>query len=289
MYYPTIGFIGQGFIGKNYSDDFENRGFNVIRYSLEEAYIKNREFISTCDMVFIAVPTPTTTKGYDFSLVKSSLMLVGKGKIAVIKSTMLPGTTKKLQEEFKDIFVIHSPEFLREVSATFDATNPERNIIGIPHDTDEYKKIASIVLSVLPKAGFTKICSAQDAELIKYAGNNFLNIKVVYINILYDLAKKFDCDWNIISEAMVADPRIGSSHMNPIHDGGRGAGGHCFIKDFSAFRSLYEDVLPEEELSILVLSALEQKNINLLKGSGKNHDLLREVYGEEIFNGTKHE
>ena len=55
-----IGFIGQGFIGKNYADDFERRGFEVIRYALEEPYRANKEKIRECDIVFIAVPTPTT-------------------------------------------------------------------------------------------------------------------------------------------------------------------------------------------------------------------------------------
>ncbi len=55
-----IGFIGQGWIGKNYADDFEKRGFEVVRYAQEEPYIKNKEAIADCDIVFIAVPTPST-------------------------------------------------------------------------------------------------------------------------------------------------------------------------------------------------------------------------------------
>ncbi|MEY3784652.1 MAG: hypothetical protein RLZZ230_974, partial [Candidatus Parcubacteria bacterium] len=50
-----IGFIGQGFIGKSYADDFENRGFEVVRYALEELYINNKELIKDCDIVFVAV------------------------------------------------------------------------------------------------------------------------------------------------------------------------------------------------------------------------------------------
>src|SRR3989344_2783080 len=93
---PLIGFIGQGFIGKNYADDFENRGYTVIRYATRPEFAKNKERIKDCDIVFIAVPTPTTPKGFNYSIVEDVLSLVGRGKAAVIKSTILPGTTERL-------------------------------------------------------------------------------------------------------------------------------------------------------------------------------------------------
>ena len=85
---PLIGFIGQGFVGKAYADDFENRGFKNVRYALEEPYRNNKDLIKDCDIVFIAVPTPTTEKGFDDSIIRGAVKLVGKGKIAVIKSTI---------------------------------------------------------------------------------------------------------------------------------------------------------------------------------------------------------
>lgn len=274
-----IGFIGQGFIGKNYADDFESRGYVVVRYSLEEPYVKNEEKIADCDIVFIAVPTPTTPKGFDYHIVSLALSAVGKGKTAVIKSTILPGTTEVLQKEYPNIFVFHSPEFLREVTAASDAAHPDRNIIGIPVENDEYRSKANEVLSILPIAPFSKICASRDAELIKYGGNNFFYLKVVYINLLYDLAQNLGCDWETVRDAMVADPRIGSSHMNPVHTGGRGAGGHCFIKDFAAFSNLYEECSGDAE-GVNALRALEKKNKKLLSDSGKDLHILEEVYGK---------
>lgn len=284
MEISVIGFIGQGFIGKNYADDFEKRGFKVIRYSLEDDYICNKELISGCDVVFIAVPTPTKPSGFDSSLLEDSLKLVGNNKIAVIKSTVLPGTTRRLQKDYPNIWIVHSPEFLREVSAAYDAANPERNIIGIPLESSIHKELSEKIIRILPQAKFSNICSYEEAELIKYAGNNFLNMKVVYINIIYEIANEFNCDWTVIRDSMLADARIGSSHMNPIHDGGRGAGGHCFIKDFAAFRDLYEKVLSDQNVSIDVLKSIENKNISLLKESGKNNDLLNGVYGDVFYN-----
>ncbi len=276
-----IGFIGQGWIGKNYADDFESRGFFVVRYAKENGYDGNSKLIEECDIVFIAVPTPTTPFGFDDSIVRAVIKLVGKGKKAVIKSTIVPGTTKSIQKENPDIFVFHSPEFLREASAAHDASHPDRNIIGIPEDTKEFREKAQAVIDVLPKAPFELICDANNAELVKYAGNCFLYTKVVYMNMLYDLTTKLGGSFEEVRDAMMGDPRIGKSHMDPVHQSGRGAGGHCFIKDFSAFIKMYEKNVGDN-LGIEALRALEGKNIDLLKQSNKDHDLLRGVYGENI-------
>ena len=277
-----IGFIGQGWIGKHYADDFEKRGYNVVRYALEEPYINNGDAIKKCDIVFIAVPTPTTQDGFDDSILRKVIKKVGKNKIAVIKSTILPGTTESIQKENPDIFIIHSPEFLTEATAIYDASNPNRNIIGIIQDTDELKKKAEEVLSVLPNAPYNKICSAKEAEIIKYGGNCFLYFKVIFANLLYDLSKKLGIKYNVVEEAVSADPRIGNSHFNPIHKSGRGAGGHCFIKDFEAFTKMYKELMDNDKHGYNVLDSLQKKNIKLLIDSNKDIDLLKGVFGDDV-------
>ena len=297
-----VGFIGQGYIGKNYADDFENRGYEVVRYALEKEYNGNKDKIKDCDVVFIAVPTPSTPKGFDDSVVRSAVKLVGKGKTAVIKSTMVVGTTESIQKENPYVFVMHSPEFLTEDRASKDAAAPNRNIIGIPEDTKEYKKKAQEVLDILPKAPYETIVTAKEAEFIKYAGNNWFYFKVVFVNMLFDLAQKHGIDWDVIKNGMAADPRIGSSHLQavhasgkksneelgfndfhfePIHKSGRGAGGHCFIKDFAAFEEMYKKYVGDDKLGQKVLEALRKKNNALLKSTNKDLDILRGVYGKD--------
>jgi len=282
-----IGFIGQGWIGKNYADDFEKRGFEVIRYAQEAPHTDNKDKIKECDIVFIAVPTPTTEDGFDDSILREVVKLVGKGNIAVIKSTILPGTTESIQKDNPDIFTMHSPEFLREVNATYDSANPERNIVGY---TEKSKDRAQEVLDVLPTAKYSVLVPVKEAELIKYAGNVFLYLKVLYANLLYDLSQSLDVDYQRIKEAVAADSRIGGSHLDPIHVSGhiddsgehlktRGAGGHCFIKDFAAFREMYEKNVGDVK-GLELLKRLEEKNIELLKNSGKDLDLLKSVYGK---------
>ena len=279
-----IGFIGQGWIGKNYANDFEARGLNVIRYAQENPYVQNKDKIRDCDIVFVAVPTPSTPEGFDYSILEEVLLLIGDGKTAVIKSTLLPGTTRKLQEKYPNITVLHSPEFLTEVDAAYDASHPKRNIIGYTHGTDGdiHYDAAKKVMTVLPEAPFKEIVIAETAELIKYGGNCWFYFKVLYMNMLYDLANKLDIDYERVKDAMSYDPRIGFTHLDPIHKSGRGAGGHCFIKDFAAFTEIFKKELPEDSNSIAILEALETKNIELLKNSNKDIDLLKGVYGDKI-------
>jgi len=276
-----IGFIGQGWIGKNYSDDMEERGYQVVRYSMEEPYNQNKEKIADCDIVFIAVPTPTTAKGFDDSIVRSVVKLVGKGKTAVIKSTILPGTTESIQAENPDIFLFHSPEFLSVSTAHQDSRHPQRNIVGMPFDNEEYRNKAKEVLTVLPQADFEMVTSAKEAELFKYLRNCFFYTKVIYMNMMFDLAKTLGCHWETIREIMANDPWIGDMHIDPVHKTGRGAGGECFIKDYSALADFYKKNL-NDPVGNDIFSVNQKKNIELLLASQKDLNLLKGVYGEMI-------
>jgi len=203
---------------------------------------------------------------------------------------MRPGSTDQLQKIFPDRYVFHSPEFLTEKNAQMDTMAPQRNIVGIPNFGDEVWRdqaweIARDVINSLPRAPYENICKAKEAELVKYGGNNFLYMKVLFSNIMFDLAQSADADWETVKEGIVADPRIGVTHWDPIHQSGhggdpaRGAGGHCFIKDFAAMRELYADQVGDAQ-GLAMLLAMEEKNRQLLTDSNKDLDLLKGVYGK---------
>lgn len=288
---PRLGFIGQGWIGKNYADHYEERGFDIVRYALSSPYSDNKEAIAECDIVFIAVPTPTTPEGFDDTILESVIEHVGDGKVALIKSTIIPGTTEKMQKKYPNKIIMHSPEFLMEISAADNARNPERNIIG--YADERGKKMAEQVMNVFPEAPYSAIVSAKEAELIKYAGNCFLYTKVMFANLLYDLSEKLGIDYQSVKDALGADPRIGHSHLQPVHfykhfgeseveevcEIKRGAGGHCFIKDFAAFNRLYKELHPDDTHGHGILDSLEQKNLELLRSTEKDLDLIKGVYG----------
>jgi len=276
-----IGFIGQGFIGFNYANDFENRGYSVIRYAKEEPYLSNKDKIKECDIVFIAVPTPTTPEGFNYNILSDVISVCGEGKSVVVKSTILPGTCAALQKKYPAKFIFHSPEFLTEKNAAYDAAHPTRNIIGYSIENEEFKRRAEEILATLPDAPLKMICTDKEAETIKYASNCFLYLKVVYANILFNLAAAEGSDYQKIISGMAADPRIGASHLNINSEGGRGAGGDCFIKDFAAFTS-YINKIEGDSLDLKFFKSAEEKNLELLVKSKKNLNLLKSVYGESV-------
>jgi nucleotide sugar dehydrogenase len=274
-----IGFIGQGWVGKNMADWFKQTGkYEIVRYGRELEFVGNKAKIKYCDVVFISVPTPTTPNGFNYDIIDETLELVGKGKITVIKSTILPGTTRKLQEKYPNLNIIFSPEFLTEKTAAYDVAHPFRNILGYTND-QAFKKCGAL-MSILPSAPYEKIVRAEEAEMIKYGGNNWFYFKVIYVNLLYDLCDKLGIDYEEVKDGMSADPRIGKTHLDPVHQGGRGAGGHCFPKDFEAIRLLYEKICGDDEGKD-VLAAMVKKNLQLLKASGKSLNEIGDVYSIE--------
>jgi UDP-glucose 6-dehydrogenase len=292
-----IGFVGQGFIGKNYADDFERRGMPVVRYALEREYVGNKEKIRECDIVFIAVTAPTVPSGevrddgrpkvrFDDSNIREAITLTRPGATVVVKSTIPPGSTKRYQQEFPDRTILHSPEFLTETTAAHDAAHPERNIIGIPEDTPAMRAAAEEVLALFPPAPFTLICPAHDAEFIKYGSNAFLFFKIVFANMFYELVEKYGGDWETIRAGIGADPRVGPSHMD-LHlkddPAGvmrrRGAGRSCFIKDMAELSELYATMNPTDTHTIAAWRAFEYKNAELLRAYDRYVHLVEGVYG----------
>lgn len=276
-----IGFVGQGFVGGNYANDYEKRGYRVVRYSLEPKYVAHKEAIAACDIVFVCVPTPTTPQGFDDAIVDAGIKLVGKGKIAVIKSTLLPGTTKKLQKQNPSVTVLCSPEFLSVATAAYDAAHPFSNIIGMPQSGAKHRSAAQIVLATLAKSPYALICDSNEAEIIKYAHNANGYFQVILANILFDLSKSMGGKWEHIQGAIEADPYISNRYSRPLHKSGRGAGGACFIKDFAALKELYARQVGDSAGNA-VLAALERKNIELLLASKKDLELLSGVYGAAV-------
>jgi len=275
-----IGFIGQGYVGFNTANDFEERGLSVVRYSLEAEYIGNKEKIRDCDIVFVAVPTPSTPQGFDYSIVEKELALVGDGKIAVIKSTLLPGTTDALRTQYPNLTIVFSPEFLCEATAARDAREPIFTILGIEKGDVSYEAAAQTLLTILPRGRSTHIVSTRAAELFKYIHNIHGYARVILANMFFDLGTHHGVEWPAVEALMNVDPMMSPYYNSPVHKSGRGAGGHCFIKDMAAFRGQYEAHVHTDASGIALLRALETKNLELLKATNKDQDLIRGVYGE---------
>ena len=153
-------------------------------------------------------------------------------------------------------------------------------------NSETQKRLAEELHAILPDAPLSLTCSSTEAEIIKYTHNGSGYAQVVFFNLMYDFAQKHGCNWNSIQRAIEADPMISNRYARPVHKSGRGAGGHCFIKDIAALRAEYGKALGDTA-GLALLEALERKNIDLLRGSGKDLDLLLAVYGEDAISNIK--
>ena len=231
-----LGIIGHGYVGESQSFAF-SPSFDVRVYdkdSLKSTHSLNEVLDS--DFVFVCVPTPMKKDGsQDLSFVENFFKTAKEGPIYIIKSTVIPGTTNLLNEKFKNLKIIFSPEFLTERTAKLDILTQTRIILGGD------KNLTSKVRNIYDIRFKNKTIIETDsltAEYIKYMNNTFFASKVSIMNEFYRLANHLGVDWETALYGFVSDQRIGDSHLNvPGPDGKLGFGGTCFPKDINAFIS----------------------------------------------------
>ena len=226
-----LGIVGVGMVGGALKRYFEKQEITPFLYD-KGKNLGSIEDINKADIIFICVPTPfDKEKGFDLSYVEDACNNIEKEKIVVIKSTIWPGTTEKLQKKYPQHKFLFNPEFLVEEKADEGMKNPERQIIGY---TPESYDVAEDVLAILPKAPFEKIIKSAEAEIVKYFGNTFLSTKVIFANQIYQLCENLGIDYKTVSQCASADKRIGPSHLDVHHGGYFGYGGKCLNKDIRA-------------------------------------------------------
>jgi len=239
-----IGIIGQGFVGNAVYQKFK-KYYSINTYDLDSSKCNSSEQ-ETLDnkIVFVCLPTPMDEVGRcNTSIVEGAVKRCfefGKTKIVVIKSTVSPGTTEKLNQKYPSLQIVFNPEFLTERNAVSDYENQNRIILGGPRPaTTELKQIFS---KAFPKAHIIKTDSTH-AEMVKYLTNTFLSVKVSFANEIYQICNELKIDYDKVVEYATLDERLGTSHWGvPGHDGDFGFGGHCFPKDLSALIHLTREL-----------------------------------------------
>ena len=253
-----LGIIGHGYVGESQSFAF-SPSFDVRVYdkdSLKSTH--SLHDVLDSDFIFVCVPTPMKKDGsQDLSFVESFFKTAKNGPIYIIKSTIIPGTTNLLNEKFKNLKIVFSPEFLTERTAKLDILTQTRIIIGGDKDlTSKVRKIYDIRFknkTVIETDSLT-------AEYIKYMNNTFFASKVSIMNEFYRLANHLGVDWEAALYGFVSDQRIGDSHLNvPGPDGKLGFGGTCFPKDINAFISFAK----KNNVNMNVLEAAWKTNLEV--------------------------
>lgn len=258
----AVGIVGVGMVGGALRTYFEQRGAAPFVFDSPKG-IGSLEEVNRADVVFICVPTPFRTDGTGSSIahVEKALGDLTGEKIVVLKSTVPPGTTEKLQERFPRHKILFNPEFLVEERAIEGMLHPDRQIVGY---TKQSKDVAKSVLDMLPKAPYERMMKAVEAEMVKYFGNTFLAIKVIFGCQMYELCQKLGIDYEAVRETGSADPRIGPSHLDVFHGGYRGYGGKCIPKDTRALLQLADAL----GVDLSVLRQAEEFNNLLMKEQG---------------------
>jgi UDPglucose 6-dehydrogenase len=178
-------------------------------------------------------------------------------KIIVIKSTVPPGTTDRLNKENDNITVIFNPEFLTEANFIEDFKTQDRIIVG--GDRPATTKVRQMFSVAFPDTPIVKT-SSTIAEMVKYMTNTFLAIKVSFANEIKMICDNLNIDYDKVLEYALYDKRLGSSHLAvPGPDGGNGFGGSCFPKDLNALITLAESM----NLDIKVLKGAWQTNLKV--------------------------
>ena len=282
----NIGVIGTGYVGLTTAVCFAELGHKVIGFDIDlskievlssgkstihelgmtELIVKNLannnltfrsniETIAECEFIFLCVPTPQDADGsadlsYVIKATKNLSTLIKKDATLITKSTVPVNAWKEVVKALNrsDVAVVSNPEFLREGSAIADFFNPDRIVVGCA-SSEKAKQVSDLYKQ--PDVE-TIITDNSSAELIKYASNSFLAIKLSYVNEVAALCEAVGANAKDVLFGMGKDSRIGSRFLEP----GPGWGGSCFPKDVRALRVTAED----NAISMSLLSAAIDSN-----------------------------
>jgi UDPglucose 6-dehydrogenase len=227
------------------------------------------------DVVFIAVGTPPAEDGSaDLQYVEQVARQIGRSldkyTVVVDKSTVPIGTGQKVKQWVGSELsarganisfdVVSNPEFLREGTAVHDFTHPDRVVIG--SESEKARRIMKDVYRALylNETPFVET-NIESAEMIKYASNAFLAVKISFINEIANLCEKTGADVQHVAKAMGKDGRIGSKFLHP----GPGYGGSCFPKDTRAIALIGRE--HDSPLSIVetTIEANERQKIKMVE------------------------
>ncbi len=280
----SIGVVGQGFVGGSLTTVFTERGETVFVYDKagklatggvngfqkkdtnEILYPGSvSEFVNECEntqgfsgVFFVCVPTPMYEDGAaDVSIVESVLSEIcesprvndSTARIAVVKSTVPPGSTERWNKLFNDrgLYVVFSPEFLTEANAVNDMRDQNRIVLGGPRP--HINVVKNVFQRSFPQVPIVKT-SSTTAEMVKYVTNCMLAVKVSFANEVSQICEALDndgmnIDYDKVIEYAKFDRRLGDTHWSvpgpvPTHEGHyvRGFGGHCFPKDINALMNV---------------------------------------------------
>jgi UDPglucose 6-dehydrogenase len=253
-----VGIIGNGFVGEAQAFAFSPT-YEIKIYDVDPLKsINTLDEVHNCEVVFVCVPSPMNEDGsQNLTYIEDVFDNADPGPVYVIKSTVIPGTTRLLQEKYKDLSIVFSPEFLTQRTAKLDMMTQARVIFG--GDDITTGALEKFYSKRFKNRNYIHT-DPTTAELIKYMNNTFFATKVSFMNEFKILANKLGVDWETAVWGFASDHRLGDSHLDvPGPDGKLGFGGTCFPKDINAII----DVANSNEVDMKVLKAAWETNLKV--------------------------
>lgn len=307
----NITVVGLGYVGLVTAVCFANMGYNVIGIDkekkkieklnkniidfyepyLNQILVKNKKRITfTCDCklayknanyIFLCVQTPEKENGeadisHILEVINDITTIINHNSIIVIKSTVPVGTNQKIRNIIKkvkknniNIDVASNPEFLSQGTAIENTIHPDRIIIGSDSILIS-NKIKELYKNLDTQFVITDSCSA---EMIKYASNCFLAVKISYINEIANICEKIGANIEEVTNGMKMDKRIGEYFL----EAGIGYGGSCFPKDTKALKFIAKQLNLDTNIIDATIKNNNKQNLILINKAKKYYDNFKNI------------
>ena len=258
----NIGIIGYGIVGKAVEYGFKNGNNKILYYDKYKESESMKNVVENSEFIFVCLPTPYKNDRIDLTIIDENIKEITEitdnaNKIIIIKSSVVPGTTRKYSKKYSNSKFCFNPEFLTESNYLEDFVNADRIVIGADDDKISLR-VTDLYRNKFPRIPIFRT-DLTTAEMVKYMANCLLATKVIFANEMYDLCEELGIKYEEVKNMVIADKRIGKTHLDVTSL--RGFGQKCLPKDIVAMIGLYKEL----DIDCSLLETVWKKNLKIRK------------------------
>ena len=260
-----IGVVGLGVVGSAVFDVLTDKGFDLVGYDkYKDVGVSSLNECLKTDILYLCLPTPYCHEKKDYDLepindVLSQLSKLNYTGSVLIKSTVNPGTSEYFSIKYKNLNIIHNPEFLTARNASDDFKNQSQIVLGRTNLCSDvsFENVRKFYEHTWRDA-IISVCRSGESETMKLGCNTFYAVKIQYLTELYLLCQKCNLNFETVKKMMLINNGISPNYTDvPGHDGSISYSGMCFPKDTNALCSFMKsNNIPCQVLN----STIEERN-----------------------------